>query len=385
MESVSLDFVEELMLKFAYDTGVSSGLRPRRYLWTDSFAVCNFLELYRHGRGGERFKRLALKLVDQVHFILGRHREDDPRSGWISGLSDEEGWKHPTIGGLRIGKRLPERKPEEPFDEALEWERDGQYYHYLTKWMHALNRVSEVTGNAVYNLWAIELAKTAHSSFVYKTPNGRKRMYWKMSIDLSRPLVASMGQHDPLDGFVVYNELQAAAPKDPTWPKLEREIEEIADICEGMDWATSDPLGIGCLLWNAYLLARLIKTGYLKRTNLLLDVLESSLLSLELYLSTEPTGLPASRRIPFRELGLSIGLKAAMKLQKLVVNEPKLSSDTKLRSSIESLTIYSWLIDETEGFWIKPVNMESRSWKTYEDINRVMLATSLTPDGFLGA
>ena len=385
MESVSLDFVEELMLKFAYDTGVSSGLRPRRYLWTDSFAVCNFLELYRHGRGGERFKRLALKLVDQVHFILGRHREDDPRSGWISGLSDEEGWKHPTIGGLRIGKRLPERKPEEPFDEALEWERDGQYYHYLTKWMHALNRVSEVTGNAVYNLWAIELAKTAHSSFVYKTPNGRKRMYWKMSIDLSRPLVASMGQHDPLDGFVVYNELQAAAPKDPTWPNLEREIEEIADICEGMDWATSDPLGIGCLLWNAYLLARLIKTGYLKRTNLLLDVLESSLLSLELYLSTEPTGLPASRRIPFRELGLSIGLKAAKKLQKLVVNEPKLSSDTKLRSSIESLTIYSWLIDEIEGFWIKPVNMESRSWKTYEDINRVMLATSLAPDGFLGA
>ena len=385
MESVSLDFVEELMLKFAYDTGVSSGLRPRRYLWTDSFAVCNFLELYRHGRGGERFKRLALKLVDQVHFILGRHREDDPRSGWISGLSDEEGWKHPTIGGLRIGKRLPERKPEEPFDEALEWERDGQYYHYLTKWMHALNRVSEVTGNAVYNLWAIELAKTAHSSFVYKTPNGRKRMYWKMSIDLSRPLVASMGQHDPLDGFVVYNELQAAAPKDPTWPKLEREIEEIADICEGMDWATSDPLGIGCLLWNAYLLARLIKTGYLKRKNLLLDVLESSLLSLELYLSTEPTGLPASRRIPFRELGLSIGLKAAKKLQKLVVNEPKLSSDTKLRSSTESLTIYSWLIDEIEGFWLKPVNMESRSWKTYEDINRVMLATSLTPDGFLGA
>ena len=27
-------------------------------------------------------------------------------------------------------------------------------------------------------------------------------MYWKLSIDLSRPLVASMGQHDPLDGLV---------------------------------------------------------------------------------------------------------------------------------------------------------------------------------------
>ena len=36
-------------------------------------------------------------------------------------------------------------------------------------------------------------------------------MYWKMSIDLSRPLVASMGQHDPLDGFVTCAELDATA------------------------------------------------------------------------------------------------------------------------------------------------------------------------------
>ena len=48
---------------------------PRRYLWTDAFAVCNFLELYRHTSDE---KHLSLRLVDQVHSILGRHREDEP-------------------------------------------------------------------------------------------------------------------------------------------------------------------------------------------------------------------------------------------------------------------------------------------------------------------
>ena len=179
----------------------------------------------------------ALQLVDQVHQTLGRHREDDSRTGWISGLDEEEGRKHPTHGGLRIGKELNERKPRDPFDERLEWDMDGQYYHYLTKWMHALNRVSGVTGDLTYNTWAIELAKTAHARFVYaSSPGGPKRMYWKMSIDLSRPLVPSMGHHDPLDGFVTYSELQATAERGREKSKgtdLRTEIADMARICEG--------------------------------------------------------------------------------------------------------------------------------------------------------
>jgi hypothetical protein len=49
----------------------------------------------------------------------------------------------------------------------MEWERDGQYYHYLTKLMHALNRVSQATRDSSYNIWAVELAKTAHARFAY--------------------------------------------------------------------------------------------------------------------------------------------------------------------------------------------------------------------------
>src|SRR5216684_2205383 len=57
-------------------------------------------------------------------------------------------------GGLRIGKKLPERSAGEPFDEQLEWDRDGQYFHYLTKWMHALDQVARSTKQPRFNLWA---------------------------------------------------------------------------------------------------------------------------------------------------------------------------------------------------------------------------------------
>ena len=37
----------ELMRGFADRTGLSSARAPRRYLWTDAFAVCNFMALAR--------------------------------------------------------------------------------------------------------------------------------------------------------------------------------------------------------------------------------------------------------------------------------------------------------------------------------------------------
>jgi hypothetical protein len=207
-QNESQPLVREIMMEFARETGFSPARKfPRRYLWTDAFGVCNFLGSYDQ-TGQKTFLDLALRLVDQVHQTLGRHREDDSRRGWISGLGEQEGEGHPTRGGLRIGKGLNERGPRDPYDESLEWDMDGQYYHYLTKWMHALHRASGATGDLTYHAWAIELAKTAHAKFVYTSSPGRpKRMYWKMSIDLSRPLVPSMGHHDPLDGFVTYSEL----------------------------------------------------------------------------------------------------------------------------------------------------------------------------------
>ena len=85
-EESSKTLVAHIMDEFARSTGLEPpGESPRRYLWTDAFAVCNFLELWRR-TGEDKYKELALRLVDQVHHILGKHREDDSRKGWISGL-----------------------------------------------------------------------------------------------------------------------------------------------------------------------------------------------------------------------------------------------------------------------------------------------------------
>lgn len=176
-----------LMGRFGERTGLSGDRTPRRDLWTDSFAVANTLAL-RDETGDEAFSRMALGLVDQVHAVLGRHRPDDARRGWLSGLAPSVALLHPTCGGLRIGKPLPERAAHEAFDERREWDRDGQYFHYLTRWMHALDQLARRTGNSRFNLWARELAEVAHRRFVSRTASGRLAMHWKMSIELDRPL-----------------------------------------------------------------------------------------------------------------------------------------------------------------------------------------------------
>ncbi len=377
------------MSDFAKLTGLLSAREvPRRYLWTDSFAVCNFVELYRQ-TGDNQYRRLALHLVDQVHNVLGRHRDDDPRTGWISDLDEQEGKMHPTRGGLRIGKEINERRPDDPYNVRLEWDRDGQYYHYLTKWMHALNRVSRVTGDAIYNRWAIELAKSVHTKFTYvPSSGGQKRMYWKMSIDLSYPLVTSMGQHDALDGFITYLQLQATAAKDTkksTGLDLSSEITDMANICHGKSWATNDPLGIGELLSTAYKLAQLIILDKAFEQADLLDlILASSLTGLQAYARENPLKLPANYRLAFRELGLSIGLHAVEKLLGLIEQIPRnFNMKHRLHSRTDSLMQYAPLRNSIEAYWLESTNREASDWMSHRDINMVMLATSLAPDGYL--
>ena len=387
-QNASLSTARELMIEFADLTGLMPAReKGQRYLWTDAFAVCNFLELYR-SFGDEIYKSLALRLVDQVHAVLGRHRDDDSRTGWISGLDQHEGIMHPTRGGLRIGKEMNERRPDEPYDERLEWERDGQYYHYLTKWMHALSRASSVTEDPTYNRWAIELAKTAHARFTYDHPaSGRKRMYWKMSIDLSYPLVPSMGHHDPLDGLITYLQLQATAARDSDkspGSDLGAEITDLAALCEGKQWTTDDPLGIGELLSSAYKLAQLTVPKGFEKDALLDTILHSSLTGIQSYARSNPLDLPAQERLPFRELGLSIGLHALERLQALIEHSAGCpTGNRRLHSQIDELTRSKPLGDMIEKYWLEPSNRQADTWQAHRAINMVMLATSLAPDGYL--
>jgi hypothetical protein len=373
--------VKSIMSDYMALTGVHPlETTQRRYLWTDAFAVCNLLELYRQ-TNDRQWLDLALRLVDQVHHMLGRHRSDDPRSGWISGLSDAEGEAHPTLGGLRIGKRLNERGAGETQDEHLEWEQDGQYFHYLTKWMHALGRVSRITGDMVYADWAVELAQSAHAAFTVSR-GGAGRMYWKMSIDLTRPLVPSMGQHDPLDGYVTYSELQALAEGLGLLPRsvLRTEIVAMAAICRGRDWVTDDPLGIGGLLSDAWRIAQLTDLGLFMDKLLLESVIDAALAGLAAFTESAPLRIPAAYRLPFRELGLAIGLKGVMPLRDWA---EKSAQQTPLRRKIVTLTGFLPLAGEIEDFWLEGSNREAGTWREHREINMVMLATSLAPEGFL--
>ncbi len=377
------------MLEFADDTGLlAKDKSPRRYLWTDAFAVCNFLALY-HGTGDRQFLDLALRLIEQVHFVLGRHRGDDTRTGWISGLGDKEGAIHPTLGGLRIGKKLGERAQGEAIDEDEEWDRDGQYYHYLTKWMYVLSLVGLITGDSTYNIWAMELARTAHAKFTYMPPHGgRKRMYWKMNIDLSYPLVPSMGQHDPLDGLVTYLQIAASAEKiHQPQPVLDSEIVDMVAICDGKNWTTTDPLGLGGLMSDACRLAKVMLlggAGHINHIGLMVDILETSRIGLQSYLKGNPLRQMVYYRLAFRELGLSIGLHGIEKLSGSLERIPG-TGDMKDRLSrlVSDLMAYVSLSGAIEQYWLNPENRRSGNWTDHKDINMVMLATSLVPEGYV--
>ncbi|MCB1056399.1 MAG: hypothetical protein KDD11_12935 [Acidobacteria bacterium] len=376
-EQTRLHLARELMDVFAQRTGLTGGGSPRRYLWTDAFAVCNFLGLYRStGEGG--YLELALRLVDQVHHTLGRHRQDDPRKGWIAGGSDAEGERHPTRGGLRIGKEHPERRADQRIDPQLEWDRDGQYYHYLTKWMVALERVGDELRDSVFHRWAAELALAAHRGFCHFDPSlGRPRLVWKMSIALDRALVPSMGHHDPLDGLITYLEIEARASDAEGAHLLDREIAELEVLCTGARWDTDDALGIGGLLTDAYRLGRLVVTEAPSRVGLLRQVLADGRASLAAFAPARTLDAPAERRLAFRELGLAIGLAAARRLAEMP-HLPEPSDD------LAAITAQAPLGTRIERFWSDPANRAGRTWREHVDINSVMLATSLLPDELLG-
>jgi hypothetical protein len=192
-----------------------------------------------------------------------------------------------------------------------------------------------------------------------------------------------MGQLDPLDGFVTYNLLKAYVPKKPEWPNLEAEIDDIETIFLGSELITGDPLGIGDILCHTYNVAKLIYNRYWNRIDLLSMLLECSRISLQAFSKSNILSLPADRRLAFRELGLSLGLKAVKRSYELVKRNSTLFGE-EAPHLIKNLLKHSALIDEIEEFWLRSENREAASWKRYEDINAVMLATSLMPDGYLG-
>jgi hypothetical protein len=362
----------QLMSAFASRTGLYPiSENQQRYLWTDAFAVCNFLELFKR-TDDELYRRCATDLIGLVHQVLGRYRGDDIRQGWISGLDEETGQRYPTRGGLRIGKPLEERQVDEPIDQQLEWDRDGQYFHYLTKWMHALSRAAFKIDDPAYLAQALELGAAAFNGFVHRSKSGDVvGIYWKMSTDLSRPLTYAMGLHDALDGFITFRELQHASwKKRPTRevPDLTSAIESLSKLCRERDWTTTDPLGIGGLLFDACRLSQL--TGGDADRELLEQLTDASEKSLRAFLASRSLRRSSSPRLAFRELGLAIGLMAAP----MIIDRARATRDQ-----------YRSLADQIVDVWLPRAHSPDELWQAHRDINDVMLATALAPETFLSA
>jgi hypothetical protein len=359
-----------LMLDFVGRTGVGVEVGQQRYLWTDAFALMNALELHRT-TGEGRWRDIAAALIADVHRVLGRHRPDDDRAGWLSGLGEAEGALHPTRGGLRIGKPLPERGLREPYDERLEWDRDGQYWHYMTKWMDALSRAAVLLGEPRYLVQAIELAEAAFPRFLTISASGAPiGLAWKMSVDLSHPLVGGMSRHDALDGYVTFRRLGQAGAGE----RLAKAAATMRALAEDGGWATSDPLGLGGLLLDAFRLAlppdrttddeRLIGALLAGVDTGLGDLLRRGALE-----------APPERRLGFRELGLAIGLETLP-----AVAEAAEASSRLVRAAAQHLERFrraAALERRIVDFWCDPRARRAPTWTDHRDINEVMLAAAL--------
>jgi hypothetical protein len=100
-------------------------------------------------------------------------------------------------------------------------------------------------------------------------------------------------------------------------------------------------------------------------------LLKSSLKGLDYYDRSGQLDLPAASRLAFRELGLSIGLHAIERM------------DSKIHPAVKDVKDYASLAGRIEEFWLDPKHQGTGRWKEHMDINEVMLATSLDPEGFL--
>jgi hypothetical protein len=227
--------------------------------------------------------------VNSVHSILGRTRDGHARLPHATDAA-------PLAGGLRIGK-----------DSESGPDGDGQYHHYLTLWMFALNRLSLASGEKKYNDLGIQLARAIHPHFVYKRESERPRMVWKMSMDLSHALVRSEGNLDPIDGLVTFRLLQRADGQSST--VLADEIRDYEKIVrtKWQGYSSEDPLDLGMTLWTAHWFGTGEKKEHWAESLLNAARRDTKELFDESYFDVSPR-----RRLAFREFGTCLGIRTAL-------------------------------------------------------------------------
>jgi hypothetical protein len=249
--------------------------------------------------------------------------------------------------------------------------------------MHALCQTSLIEARPAYARWAGDLASAAFQGFgaASASDGGLMGIYWKMSTDLSRPLVFAMGSHDVLDGFITFREVQntMTAMSAAGGMNIADAIDSLAALCQDRDWATDDPLGLGGLLFDVCRLCRLSENNHTD-AELLEALLDGCSRGLASFLRARPLARPASHRLAFRELGLAIGLKAVAAIA-YEIRQRSLDNRAALRRATDCFCGMNRSVPRSSMIG-SPARQQDESWRAHQDINDVMLATALIPDTF---
>jgi hypothetical protein len=148
--------------------------------------------------------------------------------------------------------------------------------------------------------------------------------------------------------------------------------------------ATDDPLGLGGLLTDAFRAAQLmvhVGGGY---ASLLESILSAAATGVREFAQGDMVRMPPEYRLAFRELGLAIGLAGTGDLAALMARNPGVFGiKGRLYDHVSSLAAYTPLGKTIGDFWLDERSQTAVTWIEHREINIVMLATSLAPEGFL--
>ena len=118
---------------------------------------------------------------------------------------------------------------------------------------------------------------------------------------------------------------------------------------------------------------------------LLEEMLSSAAEGVHRYVRLNPTIQPVEYRLAFRELGLAIGLHAPVFIEKYLRDLPKRFGAADVAAvALKRISAHRDLATDIIDFWLAAENRSGAGWASHLDINMVMLATSLLPQGFLG-
>jgi len=165
--------------------------------------------------------------------------------------------------------------------------------------MFALNRLSLATKDPTYNDQAIALAKAIHPNFFLDRSGPSPRMVWKIAMDMSKPLVYSQGNLDPLDGYMVFRKLQAASGNPSTLNEEIADYKRIIDA-KGKHSVSTDTLDLGMTLWTAHWLAG--------RESYFSDLTQQAITQAHSLYDRGYLDMPTNRRLAFREYGACLGI-----------------------------------------------------------------------------